>query len=71
MIINCVAVLIEIDPQSAPPVTPPVVITADRISNTEAVVTFESHSVGNFEVAFYTTNNSATPYLVKVPYVYA
>lgn len=58
--------MIEIDPQSAPPVTPPVVTTADRISNSAAVVRFETHSVGNFEVTFYTANDSTTPYLVSV-----
>ena len=64
--------MIEIDPQSAPPqLTPPVVTTVDRINNTEAVVMFETHSVGNFEVVFYTANDSTTPYLVRIIIVYA
>ena len=58
-------VWINIDQQTAPPVIPPRVTSIERTSNTEAMVMFEPQSLGTFEVAYYTVNDSTTPYLVS------
>ena len=58
------AVLIDIDQQSAPPVIPPTVVSADRTGNNEAMITFEPNSLGTFEVSLYIANSSTTPTLV-------
>ena len=64
-ILFILAVWIDIDPQTAPPVTPPVNIRADRTNNSEAMVRFEPQSLGKFEIDLYVANDSNTPYLVR------
>ena len=54
-----------VDPQTAPPVLPPTVTRAERTGNNDAVVVFEPFSLGIFTIAYYTVNDTTTPYLVS------
>ena len=63
--INSTTVWINIDQQTAPPVIPPTITSVERTSNAEAMVIFEPQSLGTFEIAYYTANDSTTPYLVS------
>ena len=58
-------VWVSVDPQTAPPVLPPRVTRIERTGNNDAMVMFEPFSLGIFTIAYYTANDTTTPYLVS------
>ena len=58
-------VWVDIDIQTAPPVIPPEITSAERTNDSDAVVTFNPQSIGTFDIDYYIANDTTMVFLVN------